>query len=52
LLPAYLDPVELGTLSDEELRARFKGTAMGFSWLGPEGIRRNARLAAQSLRTG
>ncbi|MDR1986296.1 MAG: iron-sulfur protein [Treponema sp.] len=48
-LPAYLDPVELGALSNEALKARFKGTAMGLSWLGPEGIRRNARLAAQSL---
>jgi epoxyqueuosine reductase len=51
-LPAYLDPVALGTLRDEELKARFKGTALGLSWLGPEGIRRNARLAAQSLPAG
>jgi epoxyqueuosine reductase len=47
-LPAYLDPVALAALSDEELKARFKGTAMGLSWLGPQGIRRNARLAASS----
>jgi epoxyqueuosine reductase len=45
-LPAYLDPGELEALSDEELKARFKGTAMGLSWLGPQGIRRNTRLAA------
>ncbi|MDR1030435.1 MAG: iron-sulfur protein [Treponema sp.] len=45
-LPAYLDPVALEALSDEELKARFKGTALGLSWLGPQGIRRNARLAA------
>jgi epoxyqueuosine reductase len=44
-LPAYLDCRELLTASDGELKARFKGTAMGLSWLGPEGIRRNARLA-------
>ncbi|MDR1955298.1 MAG: iron-sulfur protein [Treponema sp.] len=45
-LPAYLDPLALLSLSDGELKARFKGTALGFSWLGPQGIRRNAHLAA------
>jgi epoxyqueuosine reductase len=44
-LPAYLNCRELLAASDEELKARFKGTAMGLSWLGPKGIRRNARLA-------
>jgi epoxyqueuosine reductase len=44
-LPAYLDCRELMAASDGELKTRFKGTAMGLSWLGPEGIRRNARLA-------
>jgi epoxyqueuosine reductase len=44
-LPAYLDCRELIAAQDEELKARFKGTALGLSWLGPEGIRRNARLA-------
>ncbi|MDR2633789.1 MAG: iron-sulfur protein [Treponema sp.] len=46
-LPAYMDPLEIGALSDEALQARFKGSALGLSWLGPGGIRRNARLAAQ-----
>ena len=43
-LPAYMDPQELLTMSDEEIRGRFKGTSMGLLWLGPKGIRRNARL--------
>jgi epoxyqueuosine reductase len=46
-LPASLPAAELLTLSDGEIRARFKGTAMGLSWLGPEAIRRNAELAGQ-----
>jgi hypothetical protein len=40
-----MDCRELMAASDEELNARFKGTALGLSWLGPEGIRRNARIA-------
>jgi epoxyqueuosine reductase len=44
-LPAYLDCQELMAAQDGELKARFKGAALGLSWLGPEGIRRNARLA-------
>jgi epoxyqueuosine reductase len=43
-LPAYMDPVELLALGDEELRSRFRGTCLGLSWLGPAAIRRNARL--------
>jgi epoxyqueuosine reductase len=49
-LPAYLDCRELMTAQDGELKARFKGTALGLSWLGPEGIRRNARLALEQGR--
>jgi epoxyqueuosine reductase len=44
-LPAALNLEELLARSDEEIRARFKGTAMGLSWLGPGAIRRNARYA-------
>jgi epoxyqueuosine reductase len=47
LLPEYYEIEELLSLSDAELKARFKGTAMGLSWLGPQAIRRNAQLAKQ-----
>jgi epoxyqueuosine reductase len=43
-LPAYIDGEELLALDDEAIRARFKGTAMGLSWLGPAAIRRSAAL--------
>jgi epoxyqueuosine reductase len=46
-LPESYEIEELLSLSDEELKARFKGTAMGLSWLGPGAIRRNALLAKQ-----
>ncbi|MDR1326242.1 MAG: hypothetical protein LBK00_09435 [Treponema sp.] len=45
VLPAYLDARELLSMSDEAINARFKGTALGLSWLGPKTIRRNASLA-------
>ncbi|GHV18531.1 hypothetical protein FACS189493_7990 [Spirochaetia bacterium] len=45
LLPPYLDGRELLSCTDEEITARFKGTALGLSWLGPGGIRRNIRTA-------
>jgi epoxyqueuosine reductase len=51
-LPASFPAAELLALSDEEIKARFKGTALGLSWLGPEAIRRNARLAGQHASGG
>lgn len=44
-LPARLNCRELLAMDDRTLKAFFKGTAMGLSWLGPQAIRRNARLA-------
>jgi epoxyqueuosine reductase len=44
-LPAVFDCAELISLPDAALKARFQGTALGLSWLGPQAIRRNARLA-------
>jgi epoxyqueuosine reductase len=44
-LPPALNGEELLKLSDEGLRARFKGTALGLSWLTPAAIRRNIRIA-------
>jgi epoxyqueuosine reductase len=46
-LPASFPAAELLALSDGEIKARFKGSALGLSWLGPESIRRNAALAAK-----
>ena len=42
-LPPSIDPSRLLAMTDEELVRMFKGSAMGLSWLGPHGIRRNAR---------
>jgi epoxyqueuosine reductase len=44
-LPPFLNGEELLGLSDEELKARFRGSALGLSWLGPGVIRRNIRTA-------
>jgi epoxyqueuosine reductase QueG len=41
-LPGFMDVRALLRLSDTEIKAMFKGTAMGLSWLGPRSIRRNA----------
>ncbi|MDR3144829.1 MAG: hypothetical protein LBU21_00975 [Treponema sp.] len=52
-LPAWLDCRELLARSDGEIKARFKGTAMGLSWLGPAAIRRNAEMVVSgALKTG
>lgn len=44
-LPPFMDGEELLRLSDEELKVRFRGSAMGLSWLNPGVIRRNIRTA-------
>jgi epoxyqueuosine reductase len=41
-LPPFIDARVLLKLSDTEIKELFHGTAMGFSWLGPRAIRRNA----------
>lgn len=51
VLPPSFDARGLIEASDDELRALFKGTALGMSWLGPEAVRRNARLASSGLRS-
>jgi ferredoxin len=48
-LPEFLDARRLLGMGDDEIRALFKGTAMGMPWLGPGRIRRNAALAAASI---
>jgi epoxyqueuosine reductase len=49
-LPAELDAAGILAMSDEELSARFRGTAMGMAWLGPAAIRRNAELALKGRK--
>jgi epoxyqueuosine reductase len=49
VLPAYLDARELLAMSDEAIKARFKGTALGLSWLSPKAIRRSASLALRRI---
>jgi epoxyqueuosine reductase len=44
-LPPFMNGEELLKLSDGELKARFRGSAMGLSWLSPGAIRRNIRTA-------
>jgi epoxyqueuosine reductase len=50
-LPAWLDCRELLTMPDAEISARFRGTAMGLSWLGQGGIKRNAAMVLGIYRT-
>ena len=45
-LPSSFDARALAEASDAEVAALFRGTALGMSWLGPQSIKRNARLAA------
>lgn len=45
ILPAYMDARTILAMTDQEIQAFFKGTALGLSWLKPEHIRRSARLA-------
>ncbi|MDR0539952.1 MAG: hypothetical protein LBG74_05550 [Spirochaetaceae bacterium] len=45
-LPRFMDARKLCGMSDGALRAFFKGSAMGMSWLTPQTIRRSARLCA------
>jgi epoxyqueuosine reductase len=44
-LPALIDTREILAATDAELRARFKGTALGQAWLTPAALRRNASLS-------
>lgn len=42
----YVDGLWLRGASDDDIKANFKGSALGFAWLGPAAILRNARRAA------
>lgn len=43
-----MDPDRLLGSDDAEIRRLLRGTALGLSWLSPDSIRRNARLARDS----
>jgi epoxyqueuosine reductase len=45
---ARIDIASILDSSDDSLRERFKGSALGLSWLGPGTLRKNARLALES----
>jgi epoxyqueuosine reductase len=51
-LPAWLDTREILAASDAELKQRFKGTALGLSWLTPDVLRRNAQLGGAGSAGG
>jgi hypothetical protein len=40
-----MDARTILAMTDQEIQAFFKGTALGLSWLKPEHIRRSAGLA-------
>jgi epoxyqueuosine reductase QueG len=51
VLPPFFDGHELMELSDEELKARFRGSALGLSWLNPAAIRRNISTALEVIKS-
>jgi epoxyqueuosine reductase len=48
-LPSSLDAKKLLAMTDEEIKAFFKGSAMGLAWLKPAYIRRNAERALRAI---
>ncbi|GHT51400.1 hypothetical protein FACS1894102_7330 [Spirochaetia bacterium] len=43
-LDAFVDVSEFIKLSDDQIRTKFRGTALGLSWLTPDTLRRNALM--------
>ncbi|MDR1216764.1 MAG: iron-sulfur protein [Treponema sp.] len=52
LLPASIDPQKLLAMTDEEIRAFFKGSAMGLSWLKPHHIRSSTLRVLDNFTRG
>jgi epoxyqueuosine reductase len=48
VLPAAMDAQKIAAASDADLKKMFHGTALGLSWLCPDGLRRNAALCLAS----
>jgi epoxyqueuosine reductase len=47
-LPRFIDAAELLAQTDDEIKIRFKRTALGLSWLGPSALRRSAKISLQN----
>jgi anaerobic dimethyl sulfoxide reductase subunit A len=47
-LGACIDAREILLMSDAEIKAKFKHTALGLSWLGPDVLRRNAACSLKN----
>jgi epoxyqueuosine reductase len=43
-LPAVMDAQKIAASSGEEVKRMFHGTALGLSWLCPDGLKRNAKM--------
>jgi epoxyqueuosine reductase QueG len=50
LLGRGISAARIARAEDGELRAIFRGSALGLSWIEPEALRRNARIALGSDR--
>ncbi|MDR0910475.1 MAG: hypothetical protein LBM77_12000 [Spirochaetaceae bacterium] len=47
---AYIDCKKILAMTDDEINALFKGTAIGMKWLGPAAIRRNAEIVCKNQK--
>jgi epoxyqueuosine reductase len=47
-LPATMDARKIANLPGEEIKKMFRGTALGLSWLCPDGLKRNAAVCVET----
>jgi epoxyqueuosine reductase len=47
-LPAVMDARAIANLPGEEIKKMFHGTALGLSWLCPDGLKRNAAVCVET----
>lgn len=48
ILPAVMDARKIADASGNEIKTMFHGTALGLSWLCPDGLKRNAAMCVES----
>jgi epoxyqueuosine reductase len=48
ILPAVMDAQRIADASGAEVKQMFHGTALGLSWLCPDGLKRNAAICVES----